>query len=149
VLEALRAGASVCEAAERGRIPERTLRNWLREGRRQPSGRFAAFADAVDGRRARLAVLDEPTRVLDEPTRVLDADAVLTKALAEDRLVALVAAAARGNWRAASWLLERRYPERWAADARRDALAEPSPKQRDDLARLREIHRAAEAEAQS
>jgi transposase-like protein len=56
VLDALRDGASVSDAAARGGIPERTLRNWLREGRRCPYGRFAAFADGVDARRARLTV---------------------------------------------------------------------------------------------
>lgn len=40
--------------------------------------------------------------------------AALDNALAEHRLVALVAGAAgKGQWRAASWLLERRYPDRW------------------------------------
>jgi hypothetical protein len=139
VLEALRTGATVREAAARAEIPERTVRNWLREGRRQPTGRFAAFADAVDGRRARLAVV--------EPTRVPDAEAVLERALDETRLVAYVAAAARGNWKAATWLLEKRYPARWgAAERERDAWGEASGKQRDDLARLRAIHRRAVAE---
>src|SRR5262249_26070077 len=42
--------------------------------------------------------------------------AALDNALAEHRLVALVAAAAgKGQWRAAAWLLERRHPERWSA----------------------------------
>jgi hypothetical protein len=38
---------------------------------------------------------------------------LLTRVLAEERLVAQVAAGAKTNWRAAAWLLERRYPERW------------------------------------
>jgi hypothetical protein len=39
---------------------------------------------------------------------------VLDRVLAEPRLIAQVAAAARTQWRAAAFLLERRYPERWA-----------------------------------
>jgi hypothetical protein len=35
--------------------------------------------------------------------------------LAEDDLVAAIVAEAESNWRAAAWLLERRWPERWAA----------------------------------
>jgi hypothetical protein len=38
---------------------------------------------------------------------------VIGRAVAEERLVAYVASAARSQWRAAAWLLERRHPERW------------------------------------
>ena len=38
----------------------------------------------------------------------------LEAALTEERLLASAAHAARENWRAAAWTLERRYPERWA-----------------------------------
>jgi hypothetical protein len=40
---------------------------------------------------------------------------LLARVLAEERLVAQVAAGAKTNWRASAWLLERRFPERWAA----------------------------------
>jgi hypothetical protein len=52
---------------------------------------------------------------------------LLARVLAEERLVAHVAAAAKTNWRASAWLLERHYPERWAP-VRRSALdEEPVP----------------------
>lgn len=38
---------------------------------------------------------------------------LLARVLAEERLVAQVAAGAKTQWRAAAWILERRYPERW------------------------------------
>jgi hypothetical protein len=37
----------------------------------------------------------------------------LAKAEGEARNVAAIAAAARENWQAAAWLLERQYPDRW------------------------------------
>jgi hypothetical protein len=40
----------------------------------------------------------------------------LARATSEERLVALVAQAATKNWRAAAWILERRYPERWGPE---------------------------------
>jgi hypothetical protein len=40
----------------------------------------------------------------------------LARATREERLVALVAQAATKNWRAAAWILERRYPERWGPE---------------------------------
>lgn len=39
---------------------------------------------------------------------------------AESRNVNIIAAAARDNWQAAAWLLERRWPERWARASQRD-----------------------------
>ena len=44
-------------------------------------------------------------------------DEALERALSEPRLVAYIARAAGhpvSGWRAAAWLLERRFPERWA-----------------------------------
>jgi hypothetical protein len=49
---------------------------------------------------------------------------VLAAAIAEPRLVVLMAHAARqGSWRAAAWLLERQFPERWGPPERRLAAA--------------------------
>jgi len=40
-------------------------------------------------------------------------------------VVRIARAAERGSWRAAAWLLERRYPERWARPADRPLAREP------------------------
>jgi hypothetical protein len=53
------------------------------------------------------------------------AEELLQRVLDERRLVALVAAGAKSNWRAAAFLLERRYPERWAPVRRPQAEPEP------------------------
>jgi hypothetical protein len=46
--------------------------------------------------------------------------------LAEAALVAGISEAARESWTAAAWLLERRYPSRWAARGRgADVVFEP------------------------
>jgi hypothetical protein len=50
---------------------------------------------------------------------------LLGRVLREERLVGLVAAGAKSNWRAAAFLLERRYPERWGPVRRPEA--EPAP----------------------
>jgi hypothetical protein len=51
-------------------------------------------------------------------------DERLQVALAEPRLVALIARAAESNWRASAWLLERKYP-RWALGSQ--PAKEPAP----------------------
>jgi hypothetical protein len=62
----------------------------------------------------------------------------LDSALAEPRLVALVAAAAgKGQWRAAAWMLERRYPERWGQG--RTGNAEPDDLGADPFAEVDEL----------
>jgi hypothetical protein len=39
-----------------------------------------------------------------------------TDAASEARLVVLISLAARDNWRAAAWLLSRRWPQRWSVE---------------------------------
>jgi hypothetical protein len=54
-------------------------------------------------------------KILDELDRLVDA---LGLAAGESALVMGVAAAARDDWRAAVWILEHRWPERWAPAGR-------------------------------
>ena len=66
----------------------------------------------------------EPT-VEPAPVLLAELEAAVERATDEVRLVAIVAAAAPTNWRAAAWLLSRRWPERWAS--RRPVDDEPTP----------------------
>jgi transposase len=80
----LAAGASPARAAAAVGVGERSVTRWLRDGLRE---------------------------------RVIEARAAspeTAEALSEARLVVLIARAAVHDWKAAAWLLERRYPERWA-----------------------------------
>jgi transposase len=42
----------------------------------------------------------------------------MSDAASEARLVVLISLAAKDNWRAAAWLLSRRWPQRWSAERR-------------------------------
>lgn len=74
----------------------------------------------------------------------LDPNAVLEEATSEPRLLICIAkAAAQGNWRAAAWVLERRYPERWARGVEPELTSprDPDPfAEVDELARRRRRH---------
>ncbi len=56
------------------------------------------------------------------PPPPIDPHAVLERALSEDALLIPIVHAARTQWRASAWLLERRYPQRWAHGAEPDRL---------------------------
>jgi hypothetical protein len=101
----------------------------------------AVFYQWID-RGASSAAVDRPYRELRE--RVEHA-----KAQAEARNVASIANAARQNWQAAAWLLERQYPDRWGRTSvrLRDTPVEDAPQVEravDDDDPFREVDELAE-----
>lgn len=61
LLEALRAGASVADAARNVGVPKRTVEGWLTRGHREPESIYASFTAAVDEiRRSRSFVSSDP-----------------------------------------------------------------------------------------
>ena len=93
ILRALRTGATMVAAAAKGGINKSTLYDWLEKGRLEkeaaaargvePAGAFAEFADAVMRARAESEVLHLEN----------------------------IAVAGRKDWRAAAWILEKRFPQ--------------------------------------
>jgi hypothetical protein len=91
--------------------------------RRRLANRDVASAKATSGRPA--------------PALLAELEAAVERATDEMRLVAIVAAAAPTNWRAAAWLLSRRWPERWSS--RRPVEDEPTPPASDPDDPFREV----------
>jgi hypothetical protein len=56
----------------------------------------------------------EGTKKIDQPFREFRARVEQSRAEGETRNVTLVATAAAKDWKAAAWLLERQFPDRWA-----------------------------------
>jgi len=99
VLSALRAGATRTSAAEAAGIGRATLLEWLARGEGRDPGREGggAFADfAAEVRRV---------------------EGELQAALVRD-VRARAEGTGRSGWRAAAWLLERRFPRQWGQKSR-------------------------------
>ncbi|WP_259312421.1 hypothetical protein [Capillimicrobium parvum] len=88
VARTVRAGGSLELAASIIDVTPRTIHGWMRRGERpgRSEAPYRALKEAVDQARA-------------------EHEAILTATVGK--------AATKGSWRAAAWLLERRYPERW------------------------------------
>lgn len=96
ICELLRAGNYAGVAAKAAGIAESTFYAWIERGEKARTGAFAEFAEAVK------------------------------KAEAEGETAALeiIQTAALESWQAAAWLLERRFPQRWARANRDTARGE-------------------------
>ena len=85
IVAALKAGAYIETAAAFAGISRDTLYRWLKLGARKPGTAYSRFADAV----------------------------ALALAESEIRDLAIIGEAAKTQWQAAAWRLERRNPARW------------------------------------
>ena len=106
IVQAIQAGNYIETAAAYAGISKNTLYEWLRRGAREKE-RLAS------NRRARPKKAEQPYLEF--------ADAV-EKALAEAEVrdvVTVLKAADAGQWQAAAWRLERKFPDRWG---RRDKV---------------------------
>jgi hypothetical protein len=95
-LQQLRSGNYLEVAAALAGVDRTTVYQWLRKGRKQPTGIYHDF----------LALVEE------------------AQAHAECRLVSLVAKAAADQWQAAAWHLERKFPDRWGRKERLDVTVD-------------------------
>jgi hypothetical protein len=87
LIEALRAGAYRIDACRAAGIHYNTLLAWEKKGETQEKGEFSEFLEAL---------------------RMAEAEAVITN------IDVITRAAQDGDWRAAAWFLEHKYPDRWA-----------------------------------
>jgi hypothetical protein len=90
----------------------------------EPSCRWRAYADRQ--REARVQLVRDSER-FDDPAppddRLDRLRAAVKDAVQEEKLVAVIAAEARQNWRASAWLLSRIHPDRWGERGRDVPLA--------------------------
>ena len=85
IIELIRAGNYMEIAAQAAGINVATMYRWLQRGEETNSGKYHEFREAI----------------------------MRARAEAEARNVTLIQTAARADWRAAAWFLERSFPDRW------------------------------------
>jgi hypothetical protein len=87
LIEALRSGAYRIDASRAAGIHYNTLMAWEKKGEDEQSGENVEFLDAL---------------------RKAEAEAVITN------VEVITRAAQDGDWKAAAWFLEHKYPDKWA-----------------------------------
>lgn len=98
VVDGVLAGLRPEEAATMAGIPRSTFYTWTQRGRKAAESRDAGLP---------IPATEEP--FLDFLDALHEADARLEAAL----VAQIIHAGQRGSWRAAAWLLQRRFPGRW------------------------------------
>jgi hypothetical protein len=92
--------------------PSRADRRYCTDACRQ-----AAYEDRQRQARVELLRADGPERA-ESASRLERLRAAIVEATREERLVGVIAAESRTNWRASAWLLSRMHPERWGERGR-------------------------------
>ena len=115
MLQVIRSGGYDEAACALVGVSQQVFREWMRRG--NPEG----------------------TAPLDEPFRRFRAEVEKARAESEARSVAVIANAAPKNWQAAAWLLERRWPERWARVSQRAEPEAPVTRPADPFAEVDEL----------
>lgn len=116
IVLAVRAGNYVETAAAFAGVGPDTMRDWLRTGQRKGRGPEYAFNLALENAIAEGEVRDLET--IRKASEDLIVDAVTTDP--KGNTTRTKELKRHGNWTAAAWRLERRFPKKWG---RKDALA--------------------------
>jgi hypothetical protein len=87
VLESVKAGCSIEEAALQAGRPVASVRRWLSQGRKRPDGNHGEFARAVDGARGERQQAERALK--DGPLTPSEADLLLAKAARKGSVPAL------------------------------------------------------------
>jgi transposase-like protein len=87
IVASISAGATIDEAARQVDVAVASVRRWLRDGRKDPEGRYAAFAAAVDGARGERKQAERALK--DGPLTGDEADLLIARAARKGSVPAL------------------------------------------------------------
>jgi hypothetical protein len=94
-----------------------------RADRRYCSGACRTGAYEQRQRHARVTLIEPEPVPATAPSQLDQLREAVKSAIREEKLLAVVAAEARTNWRASAWLLSRLHPTRWGERGREVPLA--------------------------
>ncbi len=120
ILKAISLGLTYKDAAQFAGIGETTFYEWKKKGENASAGKFREFWEAlkkaeVEGENVLLQ------RINDAATGKNSKKKTKTIYDKEGKAIGKVEIIEEGGiWQAAAWILERRFPERWGRNARRD-----------------------------
>lgn len=89
LIRSVKAGATIDEAARRLGVPVNTARGWLRDGRRDPAGKYGSLALLVDGHRRDRQETEKAAAKADGPLTVAEAEMLLSRAAREGSVAAV------------------------------------------------------------
>jgi transposase len=93
IINLIRAGNYIETAAIAAGISKQSLYTWMKNGNKQKAGKYRKFLDAIN-------------------KAVGEAEAIDVNNIAK--------AAAKGNWTASAWRLERKHPQKWGRSERHE-----------------------------
>ncbi len=110
IITAIRAGNYIETAAAYAGVNKSTLYEWLKRGEREKQR-------VAENSRYRIRKSEKP---------YVEFSNAVEKALAEAEIrdVAIIAKAAKEQWQAAAWRLERKFPDRWGRKDKVDLSAD-------------------------
>ena len=103
-------GLPITTACEAAGISPTTYQTWLRNGREQKKGQFVEFVRDIDEALAKFQQI-HAQRVIDAATKGVTTLRHSVKQYADGSIVDETVETNQTDWRAAAWLLERRFPE--------------------------------------
>ena len=118
IIAAVRSGMSVRAAADLAHVGRSTVMKWIAQGRNEKRGRFRDLIDRIT--RARAELVREALQVIRDaidgkltPRRITK---VITDAVGQKAEVTTITEPP--DWRAAAWLLERRFRDEFSSNAK-------------------------------
>lgn len=118
IVRAIADGATRAHAAQSAGVVEKTFYEWMKRGRREPKGKFREFCKAVALAEGKLAVKN--IKLIQKAAHERNEVTVKETVLPDGTIKKETTTRRVFDWGAAAWWLERRFPDDYAANRKKD-----------------------------